>query len=79
VCQIGEQGPIWRLLDAGKTSILFRTRPLYLAGAIAAFHSLDELQLKLHDNSLDSNLCRPFRSTPRGTPQIMRRRCRVRS
>jgi Ca2+-binding RTX toxin-like protein len=46
VVQIGEQGPIWRLLDA-VTSILFPTRPLYLAGAIAAFHSLDEYQLKL--------------------------------
>src|SRR5438128_1951826 len=41
VVQIGEQGPIWRLLDV-VTSILFPTRPLYLAGAIAAFHSIDE-------------------------------------
>ncbi|PYM71719.1 MAG: hypothetical protein DME10_15215 [Candidatus Rokuibacteriota bacterium] len=46
VVQIGEQGPIWRLLDV-VTSILFPTRPLYLAGAIAAFHSLDEYQAKL--------------------------------
>jgi Ca2+-binding RTX toxin-like protein len=46
VVQIGEQGPIWRLLDV-VTSILFPTRPLYLAGAIAAFHSLGEYQLKL--------------------------------
>src|SRR6266568_1278136 len=46
VVQIGEQGPIWRLLDL-VTSILFPTRPLYLAGAIAAFHSLDEYQAKL--------------------------------
>src|ERR1700730_6431988 len=46
VVQIGEQGPIWRLLDV-VTSILFPTRPLYLAGAIAAFHSLDEYQSKL--------------------------------
>ncbi len=46
VVQIGEQGPIWRLLDV-VTSILFPTRPLYLTGAIAAFHSLDEYQAKL--------------------------------
>ncbi|HEV8530327.1 MAG TPA: calcium-binding protein [Methylomirabilota bacterium] len=46
VVQIGEQGPIWRLLDV-VTSVLFPTRPLYLAGAIAAFHALDEYQAKL--------------------------------
>jgi Ca2+-binding RTX toxin-like protein len=46
VVQIGEQGPIWRLLDV-VTSVLFPTRPLYLAGAIAAFHTLDEYQAKL--------------------------------
>jgi Ca2+-binding RTX toxin-like protein len=46
VVQLGEEGPIWRLLDV-VTSILFPVRPLYLAGAIAAFHSLDEYQLKL--------------------------------
>src|SRR6266852_3593651 len=46
VVQIGEEGPIWRLLDV-VTSVLFPTRPLYLAGAIAAFHTLDEYQAKL--------------------------------
>src|SRR5712692_1054616 len=46
VVQIGEQGPIWRLLDV-VTSVLFPTRPLFLAGAIAAFHTLDEYQAKL--------------------------------
>jgi len=41
VVQIGEQGPIWRLLDV-MPPVLLPTRPLFLSGAIAAFHTLDD-------------------------------------
>ncbi len=67
VVQIGEQGPIWQLLDV-VTSVLFPTRPLYLAGAMAAFHTLDEYQLKLDaipwTATLPSLQIDPTRDTP---------------
>ena len=40
VARIGDQGPIWRFLDL-ITDILFPLAPLYLAGAIEAFHGLN--------------------------------------
>ncbi|HTY79688.1 MAG TPA: calcium-binding protein [Candidatus Bathyarchaeia archaeon] len=41
VVRIGEQGPVWRALDI-VTDILFPLGPLYFAGAIEAFHGLDQ-------------------------------------
>ena len=43
VVRVGDQGPIWRFLDL-ITDILFPLAPLYLAGAIEAFHGLDSYQ-----------------------------------
>ena len=43
VVRVGDQGPIWRFLDL-VTDVLFPLAPLYLAGAIEAFHGLDNYQ-----------------------------------
>src|SRR6266850_2244909 len=46
VARIGDQGPIWRFLDL-ITDILFPLAPLYLAGAIEAFHGLNHYRSNL--------------------------------
>src|SRR3984893_17333532 len=46
VARMGDQGPIWRFLDL-ITDVLFPLAPLYLAGAIEAFHRLDHYRSNL--------------------------------
>src|SRR5215468_6959699 len=46
VVRIGDQGAIWKALDI-LTDFLFPLAPIYLAGAIEAFHSLDQYRSML--------------------------------
>src|SRR5262245_52738264 len=62
VARTGDQGPIWRALDI-LTDILFPLGPLYLAGAIQAFHSLNEYKMLLDRAPVGSALP-PFELDP---------------